>query len=189
VAADPTTQRIGHDIAEAAHSALRAAGRALSAFRIEDCFMLKGIHPLLSPELLHALANMGHGDEIAIVDANFPAASLGPRLFELRGASSPDALDAVLTLFPVDTEVTPAAYTMEVVGDPSAVPEAVMDFAAVFTEHRLADCEIGSLERYAFYDRAKRAFALIRTGELRPYGNILLVKGVVNRFEPSGRMT
>jgi len=151
--------------------------------------MLKGIHPLLSPELLHALANMGHGDEIAIVDANFPAASLGPRLIELRGASSPDALDAILTLFPVDTDVAPAAYTMEVVGDPGAVPEAVMDFAAVFTEHLLADCEIGNLERHAFYARAKRAFALIRTGELRPYGNILLVKGVVNRFEPMGRTT
>ena len=145
--------------------------------------MLKGIHPLLSPELLHALAAMGHGDEIAIVDANFPAASLGPRLIELRGASSPDALEAVLTLFPVDTQIAPAAFTMEVVGDPGAVPEVVMDFAAVFTEHRLADCEIGSLERHAFYDRAKRAFALIRTGELRPYGNILLVKGVVNRFD------
>jgi L-fucose mutarotase len=151
--------------------------------------MLKGIHPLLSPELLHALAAMGHGDEIAIVDANFPAASLGPRLIELRGASSPDALDAILTLFPVDTQVAPAAYTMEVVGDPGAVPEAVMDFAAVFTEHRLADCEIGNLERHAFYDRAKRAFALVRTGELRPYGNILLVKGVVNRFEPMARTT
>jgi L-fucose mutarotase len=151
--------------------------------------MLKGIHPLLSPKLLHALANMGHGDEIAIVDANFPAASLGPRLIELRGASSPDALDAVLTLFPVDTQVTPAVYTMEVVGDPAAVPEAVMDFAAVFTQHHLADCEIGSLERHAFYGRAKHAFALIRTGELRPYGNILLVKGVVNRFEPMGRTT
>jgi L-fucose mutarotase len=64
-----------------------------------------------------------------------------------------------------------------------------MDFAAVFTEHRLADCEIGSLERHAFYDRAKRAFVLVRTGELRPYGNILLVKGVVNRFEPIGGTT
>jgi L-fucose mutarotase len=146
--------------------------------------VLKGIHPLLSPDLLHALAATGHGDEIAIVDANFPAASLGPRLIELRGASSPEVLDAVLTLFPLDTMTVPAAYTMEVVGDPGAVPEVVMDFAAVFTQHRLADCEIGNLERHAFYERAKRAFALVRTGELRPYGNILLVKGLVNRFEP-----
>jgi L-fucose mutarotase len=148
--------------------------------------MLKGIHPLLSPDLLHALAAMGHGDEIAIVDANFPAAGLGPRLIELRGASSPEALDAILTLFPLDTRATPAC-TMEVVGDPGAVPETVMAFAAVFAEHRLADCKIGNLERHAFYDRAKCAFALIRTGELRPYGNILLVKGVVNQYESAGR--
>ncbi len=144
--------------------------------------MLKGIHPLLSPDLLHAMAAMGHGDEIAIVDANFPAASLGPRLIEIRGASSPDVLDALLTLFPLDTGVVPAVFTMEVIDDPAAVPDPVMDFAEVFTQHRLADCEIGTLERYAFYERAKRAFALVRTGEMRPYGNILLVKGVVNRF-------
>ena len=144
--------------------------------------MLKGIHPLLTPELLYAIAAMGHGDEIAIVDANFPAASLGPRLIEIRGASSPDLLDALLTRFPLDTRVVPAVFTMEVVGDPSAVPDPVMDFAEVFTRHRLADCEIGTLERHAFYERAKRAFALVRTGEMRPYGNILLVKGVVNRY-------
>jgi L-fucose mutarotase len=144
--------------------------------------VLKGIHPLLSPDLLHAMAAMGHGDEIAIVDANFPAASLGPRLIEIRGASSPDVLDALLTLFPLDTGVVPAVFTMEVIDDPAAVPDPVMDFAEVFTQHRLADCEIGTLERYAFYERAKRAFALVRTGEMRPYGNILLVKGVVNRF-------
>ena len=145
--------------------------------------MLKGIHPLLSPELLRTLALMGHGDEIAIVDANFPAASLGPQVIELRGASSHEVLDAVLTLFPLDTRVVPAVHTMEVVDDPSAVPEPVMDFAAVFTQHRLADCEIGTLERHAFYDRAKRAFAIVRTGEMRPYGNILLAKGVVNRYQ------
>ena len=146
--------------------------------------MLNGIHPLLSPDLLHAMAAMGHGDEIAIVDANFPAASLGPRVIEVRGAYSPDVLDAVLTLFPLDLQAVPAAYTMEVAGDPEAVPECVADFAAVLTEHGLADCEIGQLGRHAFYGRAKRAFALVRTGELRPYGNILLVKGVVNRYAP-----
>ena len=144
--------------------------------------MLKGIHPLLTPELLYAMAAMGHGDEIAIVDANFPAASLGPRLIEIRSASSPDVLDALLTRFPIDAAVIPAVFTMEVVGDPSAVPDPVMDFAEVFTRHRLADCEMGTLERHAFYERARRAFALVRSGEMRPYGNILLVKGVVNRY-------
>ena len=121
--------------------------------------MLKGIHPLLSPDLLYAMAAMGHGDELGIVDANFPAVALGPRVIEMRGASSPDVLEGVLTLFPLDTRVVPAVYTMEVVDDPTAVPEPVMDFAAVFTRHRLADCEIGTLERHAFYERAKRTFA------------------------------
>ena len=151
--------------------------------------MLIGIHPLLSPDLLHAIAAMGHGDEIAIVDANFPAASLGPRVIEIRGAPSPAALDAILTLFPLDTTVVPAVFTMEVVGDPNAVPEPVMDFAETFTRHRLGDCEIGTLERHAFYERAKRAFALVHTGEMRPYGNILLIKGVVNRYPPESATT
>jgi len=151
--------------------------------------VLNGIHPLLSPDLLHAMASMGHGDEIAIVDANFPAASLGPRLIEIRGASSAGLLDAMLTVFPIDTFVVPAVCTMEVVDDPDAVPEPVMEFAEVFTRHRLDDCEIGTLERSAFYERAKRAFALARTGEMRPYGNILLVKGVVNRYPPESATT
>jgi len=146
--------------------------------------MLKNIHPLLAPDLLHALAAMGHGDEIGIVDANFPAASLASRLVELRGASSPDVLDAILTLFPLDSGSEPAAHTMQVISHAAVVPEPVMDFAAAFTRHGLADSEIATLERQAFYDRAARAFALVRTGELRPYGNILLTKGVVNRYEP-----
>ena len=144
--------------------------------------MLKGIHPLLHADLLHALAAMGHGDELAIVDANFPAASVGKRLLHASGASSPAMLDAVLTVFPLDTYVTPAALTMQVVGDPEALPEPVREFAAVFTRHDLADAEIGHLERSAFYERARGAFAIVRTGELRPYGNILLVKGVVHAY-------
>jgi L-fucose mutarotase len=147
--------------------------------------MLKGIHPLLTADLLHELASMGHGDEIAIVDANFPAARLARRLIELPGASAPEALAAVLTVFPLDGDSLPAAVTMQVIGDAEAVPEAVADFAAVFTDCGLADWEIGSLERNAFYERASRALAIVRTGELRPYGNILLVKGVVNRYEPA----
>jgi L-fucose mutarotase len=145
--------------------------------------MLIGIHPLLTPALLHALASMGHGDEVAIVDANFPATRLGPPVIELAGASSPEALTAVLTVFPIDVNTVPAVITMQVIGEPEAVPEAVGDFAAVFADCGLADCEMGSLDRTAFYERARGASAIVRTGELRPYGNILLVKGVVNRYE------
>ncbi len=141
--------------------------------------MLKGIPPLLTPDLLHALASMGHGDEIAIVDANFPAATLAKRLAAVPGAGSHEVLDAVLELMPLDAGDEPSVYTMEVVGDPEAIPEPVADFAAVLADHDLADVEIGHLERQAFYERARDAYAIVRTGELRPYGNILLVKGVV----------
>jgi L-fucose mutarotase len=141
--------------------------------------MLKGIHPLLSPDLLHALASMGHGDAIAIVDGNFPAAANARRLIESPGTTSPEMLAAVLTVLPLDTRVMPAVFTMEVTGDPTAVPPPVAEFAAVLTEMDMADMEIGHLERQAFYERARAAFAIVRTGESRRFGNILLVKGVV----------
>jgi L-fucose mutarotase len=135
---------------------------------------------------LHALASMGHGDELAIVDTNFPAASVGRRVLQVTGASAAEALDAILTLFPRDTFVRPAAFTMEPVDDPHAVPEPVREFAMTLAEHGLGDAEIGHLERSAFYDRARAAFAVVRTGELRPYGNILLVKGVIDAYPPAG---
>ena len=142
--------------------------------------MLKGIHPLLTPDLLHALASMGHGDAVAIVDANFPAASLGPRVIELPGASSSSALAAVLTVFPVDKFESPAVITMQIVDAPDTVPEAVNDFVDVFAAAGLGEFPFSSLERHAFYERARRSNVVVRTGELRPYGNILLVKGVIN---------
>jgi len=147
--------------------------------------MLKGIHPLLTADLLRALQAMGHGEEIAVVDANFPAAGLGPPAIDLPGVSSSDVLAAILTVFPVDTRVTPAVFTMKTHGDPEGVPPPVAEFAGVLTACGLADCEIGHLERHAFYDRTRKAFVIVRSGELRPYGNILLVKGVVNDYRPA----
>lgn len=141
--------------------------------------MLKGIPPLLTPDLLHALASMGHGDEIAIVDANFPSVSVGKRVIAVVGAGAHEVLAAVLGVMPLDTVESPAVFTMEVVGDANAIPEPVADFAAVLADHELGDVEIGHLERLAFYERARNAYAVVRTGELRPYGNILLVKGTV----------
>jgi L-fucose mutarotase len=141
--------------------------------------VLKGIHPLLSADLLHALQSMGHGDSIAIVDANFPAAANAKRLIESPGTGAPALLEAVLTVLPLDTRITPAVFTMEVTGDPEAIPPPVADFAAVMTALDLADMEIGHLERNAFYERASGAYAIVRTGESRRFGNILLVKGVI----------
>jgi L-fucose mutarotase len=145
--------------------------------------VLKGLHPLLHADVLHALAAMGHGDELAIVDANFPAAAIAKRLIQLPTPSAAAALDAILTLFPLDTLATPGAITMQVVGDATAVPEPVREFAAILARHPPAP-QLGSLDREAFYARARNAFAAVRTAELRPYGNILLVKGTVNRYPP-----
>lgn len=141
--------------------------------------MLKGIHPLLTADLLHALAAMGHGDTIALVDANFPAASNARRLLHVAGATAPEVLAAVLTVLPLETGAEPAAITMAPIDPEIGIPEAVADFAAVFTACDLADLEIASVAREAFYARTREAFAVILTGERRAYGNILLVKGVI----------
>ena len=139
--------------------------------------MLKGLSPLLSPDLLHVLASMGHGDEIVLADANFPAATHAKRLIRLPGASAPAVLDAVLAVLPLDSFVTHAALTMQVVGDASSVPPAVAEFNSLLRQHGHA--EAASLERFAFYERAAQAFAVVATGEGRIYGNILLKKGVL----------
>lgn len=139
--------------------------------------MLKGIPPLLSPDLLHVLASMGHGDELVLADANFPAATHARRLVRLPGTSSPDVLRAVLQVLPLDDFVAQAAFTMQVVGEPDARPPVVVEFDAVLQAQGCAAS--ASLERFAFYTRAAGAFAIVATGETRIYGNLLLKKGVV----------
>jgi L-fucose mutarotase len=142
--------------------------------------MLKGVDPLLLPELLQMLASMGHGDEIAIVDANFPAASHAQRLVRLPGVSAPRALDAVLSVLPLDDFGGGSAFHMQVVDNASAKLEIFDEFRATIGRHdKLAARTFGGLERHAFYGRAKAAYAIIATGEVRLYGNVLLVKGVV----------
>ena len=139
--------------------------------------MLKGLSPLLTPELLHVLASMGHGDEIVLADANFPVATHARRLVPLHGIDAPAVLDAVLSVLPLDDFVDQNALTMQVVGDASAIPEVVQAFNATLQRHGAAAS--ASIERYAFYERAGAAFAIVATGERRVYGNILLKKGVV----------
>ena len=139
--------------------------------------MLKGLSPLLSADLLHALASMGHGDDIVLADANFPSATHAKRLIRMPGVGAAQVLDAVLSVMPLDTFVDAPALTMQVVGDAQAVPPAVADFNRVLASHGAQAA--GSLERFAFYERAAQAFAVIATGETRVYGNIILRKGVV----------
>ena len=141
--------------------------------------MLRNIDPILSPELLCTLRAMGHGDVIAVVDANFPAEGLGPRCIRADGSDADAILNAVLSVMPLDTYVDAPAVSMQVVGDTSAVPEAVASFQSIITDVADAPCDILSIERFAFYERAKSAFAVIQTGERRLYGNILLTKGVI----------
>lgn len=141
--------------------------------------MLKGIDPLLGPDLLHALAAMGHGDEIAIVDANFPAAAMARRLIRVDGAGAPAVLAAVLSLLPLDTFTDAPAAVMAVVGDPAAVPPPVREFQSILEGVASGPVRVARLERNEFYERAGHAFAVVATGERRFYGNILVTKGVV----------
>lgn len=141
--------------------------------------MLRDIDPLLSPDLLYALRAMGHGDDIVIADANFPAASSGPRLIRADGSSASDILRAVLSVMPLDTFVDDPALSMQVVDDPDAMPEAVADFQRIIDQVADTPARIRPLERFAFYERSRTAFAVVQTGERRLYGNIILKKGVI----------
>ena len=141
--------------------------------------MLHNIPPILSPDLLHSLRAMGHGDEIVIADANFPGTALGQRCHRLDGISATDALQAILSLLPLDSFVPDPALVMQVVGDPDAVPPVVAEFQSIITQTADNPAQIAQLERFAFYIRAKSAFAIVQTGETRLYGNIILKKGVI----------
>jgi len=141
--------------------------------------MLHNIDPIISPELLYALRAMGHGDDIALVDSNFPAESIGPTCIRADGSNNSEILRAVLSLMPLDTFVPDPAHCMQVVDDPRAVPDTVKDFQKIINETADAPREIQSLERFAFYELAAQAFTVVQTGERRLYGNIILKKGVI----------
>ena len=141
--------------------------------------MLKNIDPLLSPDLLMVLLSMGHGDEIAVVDGNFPASAMAQRLVRLDGLSAVDVTGAILSVMPLDDFVPDAAWRMEVVGDPQEEQPIFEDFRAIIARHEGSNFRLAALERFAFYERAKAAYAIVSTGEKRLYGNIILKKGVV----------
>jgi L-fucose mutarotase len=141
--------------------------------------MLKGLDPLLTPDLLHVLRAMGHGDELVVADANFPAASVARRLVRLDGVDGPRALRAILSVLPLDTFTATPAAVMAVVGDPDTVPEPVRDYQALIDAAADRPVRLEVVERLAFYARARQAFAVVATGEGRPYGNVILVKGVI----------
>lgn len=141
--------------------------------------MLIGISPVLTPDLLRHLRAMGHGDELVIADANFPGESCGARIERLAGVSATEALEAILSIMPLDTFVDAPARTMQVVGDPQAVPDIVAQFQGIIDTVADHPAKIHGVERQAFYVEAKKAYCVVQTAETRLYGNIILSKGVV----------
>ncbi len=143
--------------------------------------MLLGISPIMSPELLSVIAEMGHGDELVIGDGNFPAASMNDRVIRLDGHSVPPILTAILKLFPLDRFVAKPVGLMEVVPGDKTVPTIWEEYRAIVKAaqpERIAE-GFDMIERFAFYERAKKAFAAVATGETALYANVILTKGVV----------
>lgn len=144
--------------------------------------MLKGVPQILSPEMLKVLCEMGHGDSIVIADGNFPSESVGKNSIVLRcdGHGVPEILDAILKLFPLDTNVEHPANLMEVTpGDDVETPiwDTYKELVAKYDER--GEKAFGTIERFAFYDEARTAYAIIATGEKALYANIMLQKGCV----------
>ena len=139
--------------------------------------MLKGISKIISPQLLRILCEMGHGDEIVIADGNFPSENYGQRVVRADGIGGVEMLSAVLSLIPLDTYATENFLLMQTVaGDPT--PTIWNEYFSVANE-KDDNVRIGELERFAFYERAKNAYAVIATGESAVYANIILKKGVI----------
>ncbi|MGC9349460.1 MAG: L-fucose mutarotase [Anaerolineae bacterium] len=140
--------------------------------------MLIGISPLLSPELLSVLYRMGHGDEIVLADAHFPGESYNARVVRADGLRVPDLLDAILPLFALDSYVDDPVTMMAAVPGDTLDPVVETSYRAVIDRYWPDTPPIARVERFAFYERARNAFAVVMTGETAKYGNIILKKGV-----------
>lgn len=143
--------------------------------------MLNGISPLISPELLNALYRMGHGDEILLADAHFPGDSFGQRVIRADGLGIPQLLEAILPLLPLDPHVdAPLAMMAAVPGD-SLDPSVEEAYRKAIGKAGVdLNVNIERVERFAFYDRAKTNYAVVMTGEMAKYGNLILKKGLAN---------
>ncbi|MFO1047375.1 MAG: RbsD/FucU family protein [Geminicoccaceae bacterium] len=146
--------------------------------------MLKGIDPLLNADVLQALRAMGHGDDVVLCDTNFPADSVARstvlgRLLRIENVSAPRAARAVLSVMPLDSFVDAPASRMEIVGKPGELPEVQREMQAEVDRAEGRSWPMGSVERFAFYEQAKRAYAVIVTGERRFYGCFIFKKGVI----------
>ena len=140
--------------------------------------MLKGIDPILGPELLATLRAMGHADEIAIVDANFPAAANARRLIRAEGVSATRMVQAILSVLPLEQFEPVAAFRMAVDGAPDELPPVIGEFERLLRDVGY-EGPIGALERFAYYERTRAAYAIVSTGERRYWGNLILKKGAI----------
>ena len=143
--------------------------------------MLKGIPQILSPELLKVLCEMGHSDRLVISDGNFPAESMGKDAIVIRcdGHGVPELLDAILKVFPLDTYVEHPVNLMEVMPGDDVETPIWDEYAKIVAKNDSRADLIGQIERFAFYEEAKKAYAVIATGESALYANVMLQKGVV----------
>jgi len=140
--------------------------------------MLKGISPTLSPELLAVLCRMGHGDEIVLADAHFPGETFNPRVLRADGIKIPELLDAILPLFELDSYVDDPLVMMAAVEGDTLDPSVERAYLVPIRKHTPSAPAIARIDRFAFYERARSAFAVVMTGETAKYGNIILKKGV-----------
>ncbi len=140
--------------------------------------MLKNIPTVLSPELLKILCEMGHGDEIVIADGNFPAASMAKRLINASGIQAINMLDAVLTVLPLDQYDDNNFVLMEVCEGDTVVPIIWEDYKSILIKHE-KNAKLSFMERFQYYERANKAYAIIATGEAAQYANIILKKGCI----------
>ena len=141
--------------------------------------MLKGILPVISPELIKILMEMGHGDEIVIADGNFPAASIAQRLVRADGLGVPVLLDAIVALFPLDQYVEKPVALMAVVSGDTYKPVIWDEYRAIVKNRETDFTEFEFVERFAFYERAKKAYTVLASSEPALYANIILKKGVI----------
>jgi len=148
--------------------------------------MLRGIAPCVGPELLKVLAEMGHGDEIVLADAHFPGHSVSPRVLRADGLPVTTLLDGILPLFDLDTYADPLVMMQAVAGD-ELDPAVEEQYLRVVRRHAPEARPPLRIDRFAFYERARAAFAVVMTGETRKYGNLLLKKGVTAVKETSGQ--
>jgi L-fucose mutarotase len=146
--------------------------------------MLKGIHPLLNADVLYALRAMGHGDFLVLTDTNFPSDAIARqtrihRLLRIDNTTSAEAAAAILSVMPLDTFIDDAAARMEIVGSPEEIPPVQQEVQKAIDAAEGKSWPMVSIERFAFYERAKQAYCVIQTGERRFYGCFIFTKGVI----------